>query len=70
MTRLLSILVVTVALAAGPAMAEGPSKCFTSWSEAAPIVTASYRRSNNFKPSSLRFVDYSVRISTGEEFTN
>ena len=38
MTRLLSILVVTVALAAGPAMAEGPSKCFTSWSEAAPIV--------------------------------
>jgi hypothetical protein len=38
MKRLLAVLTVAAAAAAGPAMADGPSKCFTSWSEAAPIV--------------------------------
>ncbi len=32
-----ALLVAAVAVA-GPAVAEGPAKCFASWSEAAPIV--------------------------------
>ncbi len=32
-----ALLVAAVAVT-GPAMADGPSKCFASWSEAAPIV--------------------------------
>ena len=33
----IALLVAAVAVT-GPAMADGPSKCFASWSEAAPIV--------------------------------
>jgi hypothetical protein len=39
MNRIFAIVLTAAAVAvAGPAVAQGPSKCFASWSDAAPIV--------------------------------